>query len=141
MGEISTFNGGKINRSFEDKYKSIDSYKNVIKKQNIAKLAYDSIKYCEELGYPINKLLININQVGDLTGKESRILQMLMDRRGEIVTYDEIATVLWGERMVDKFSLYAINKLFDRLRLKLQVSSINSNIIQSERGVGYLLYD
>lgn len=66
--------------------------------------------------------------------KEAKLLKKLIDKNGEILTYDEIADIIWGE---GKFKSYwAINKLVQRIQIKIDGLGVNFKI-KGVRGVGY----
>ena len=76
-------------------------------------------------------------QVQSLTHKEVALLRLLIERRGRVVSRDEILNHVWGEgefpspRTIDNFIL--------RLRRLIEVDAENPQIIKSIRGVGYQL--
>jgi len=104
-------------------------------------LVLESVKYLKELGYPIKSKLKSINNINYLTKKEKEILTKLINKRNDIVTFDEIADVIWKDNVCEKFSLYAIAKLIERIRKKLKQNGIINNLIHTQRGKGYILYD
>lgn len=69
--------------------------------------------------------------------KEGVILRKLIERRGDVVTYDELADVVWGEGEFKSF--WALAKLVERLRGSLAKAGIEPRRIESVRGQGYLL--
>lgn len=69
--------------------------------------------------------------------KERAILKRLIERKGDVVTYDELADAVWGEGEFKSF--WALAKLVERLRGSLENSSIDPKRIESVRGQGYLL--
>lgn len=103
----------------------------------------------EKLGYPINTYveikddMIFIN--GELpkkpfTDPEKKIIKSLIDKKGRLITNDELQDVLW-EGNYDKYSLWALAKTIQRIREKIRSCGISSEIIQTVRGKGYLIYD
>jgi DNA-binding response OmpR family regulator len=76
-------------------------------------------------------------QVGLLSAKEIALLKLLVDRRGCVVSRDEILNYAWSEddyptpRTVDNFIL--------RLRKWVEECPENPKVIRSIRGVGYQL--
>lgn len=72
-----------------------------------------------------------------LTHKECALLKLLVDRRGRIVSRDEILNEVWSEnefpssRTVDNFIL--------RLRRLIETDPEIPRVIKSVRGVGYML--
>lgn len=94
-------------------------------------LASKSIKYLKELGL---LKLQKIEIIGKLTKTENKIFDLLNKNKGNIVSFDEIAKVIWGDNYFDKYSEYAITKHIENLKNK-----ITENSIHSQRGHGYLL--
>jgi two-component system alkaline phosphatase synthesis response regulator PhoP len=72
-----------------------------------------------------------------LSHKECTLLKLLYEKRGQVVSRDEILDLVWSEdeyptpRTVDNFIL--------RLRKMLEPDAENPTLIRSIRGVGYLL--
>lgn len=74
----------------------------------------------------------------ELTKNEFRILQILFERKGEVVEREEIMKHLWdGNCFVDDNTL-AVNMA--RLRRKLQEKGLES-FIMTKKGIGYRLED
>lgn len=65
-----------------------------------------------------------------LTDKESRVLQLLLNHRGHVVTYEMFSELVWGEN-VHQNTIAAVIK---RLREKMQTS-----LLQTVRKRGYCL--
>jgi two-component system alkaline phosphatase synthesis response regulator PhoP len=76
-------------------------------------------------------------QAQPLTHKEVALLRLLLERKGKVVSRDEILNQVWGEaefpspRTIDNFIM--------RLRRLIEVDAENPQIIKSIRGVGYQL--
>lgn len=76
-------------------------------------------------------------EVFPLTHKEAALLKLLVDRRGAVVSRDEILDNVWSEsefpstRTVDNFVM--------RLRRIVETDPENPRVIRSVRGVGYQL--
>lgn len=72
-----------------------------------------------------------------LTRKEFEILELLVQRAGEVVSRDEFCDQLWGKEV------YVTPRVIDThiasLRKKLETDPNNPTYIQSLRGVGYKL--
>src|SRR5262249_20227258 len=72
-----------------------------------------------------------------LTHKEIALLKLLLERRGNVVSRDEILDHVWSEgeyptsRTVDNFIM--------RIRKLVESDTDNPQIIKSVRGVGYQL--
>ena len=73
-----------------------------------------------------------------LTSTEFRLLHLLLDNRGNVVSHDFIARSLWGEQ-VDSSAL--VKKYIQRLRRKLDDDPQNPKWIANVYGVGYRILD
>jgi DNA-binding response OmpR family regulator len=72
-----------------------------------------------------------------LTHKECALLRLLFDRRGNVVSRDEILNHVWSE---DEFpTSRTIDNFVMRLRRLVETDPENPQIIRSVRGVGYQL--
>lgn len=84
------------------------------------------------------KVVVKGNVVGkELTKQEKVVLKLLVSHLGDLVTYDELADVMWGEGEFKSF--WALNKVVERLRHKLVEIGIAGSRLESVRGQGYLL--
>ena len=72
-----------------------------------------------------------------LTHKECELLKLLVDRKGRVVSRDEILNHVWSENEFP--SPRTIDNFIMRLRRIIEVDSENPTVIKSIRGVGYLL--
>lgn len=102
-----------------------------------------------KLGYPIKSTVVIENDTilinGEIPKKpfsetESRVVKKLVEKKGELITNEQIQDVLW-EQNYDKYSLWALAKTMQRIRDKIKANGISSEIIQTVRGCGYLIYD
>ena len=107
----------------------------ILDRNYAAQLAEISNGYYEKLGLPIKPVKVRVNNM-PLTTKEKIVLQLIVENTNEIVDYDAIANALWNDQIDEKFSLYAISKVIERIRRKL-----DANIIHTQRGFGYMLYN
>jgi DNA-binding response OmpR family regulator len=72
-----------------------------------------------------------------LTHKECALLRLLFDRRGNVVSRDEILNHVWSE---DEFpTSRTIDNFVMRLRRLVEADPENPQVIRSVRGVGYQL--
>ncbi len=72
-----------------------------------------------------------------LTHKEVSLLQLLLERRGKVVSRDDILNHVWS---VDEYpSSRTVDNFIMRLRRLIEVNSEDPQIIKSIRGVGYQL--
>lgn len=108
-----------------------------------------SKKIFEELGYPINSFIEFKDQYIYLNGEEvkqgfseqeKKVIKCLTENKGRLITNDELEDLLWGDNY-DKHSLWALAKTMQRIRDKIKKNGIASEIIQTVRGKGYLIYD
>jgi hypothetical protein len=104
-------------------------------------------RYVAELG--VNRVTQEFELVGgkvqvrgkmvgkELTKQDKKVMKLLIEHKGELVTYDELADTVWG---VGEFKTYwALNKLVERMRPKLKKLGIEGKRLESVRGQGYLL--
>lgn len=73
----------------------------------------------------------------ELSMNEFKLLNLLIEHRGEVVPTSRIADVLFSDDA--EFSLYAIAKNVERLRKKLEFNGVTGSYIKTIRGEGYLL--
>ncbi len=102
------------------------------------KLRQKSDEYIKHLGIPnIINPVKSINENLSIFGaKEAKVLKELISKNGEILTYDDLADLIWGE---GKFKSYwAINKLLQRINKKIKKLNINLQI-KCIRGLGYTI--
>ncbi|EKD57346.1 MAG: hypothetical protein ACD_57C00339G0002 [uncultured bacterium] len=110
------------------------------------KMSQDSKAYLAKLGlgnHPGSKtsvaaLLNTGNGFSHLSVQEKKVLLTLLKHKNTLVTYDQLANVLWAEAE-DKFSLYAIAKLLQGVRQKIRDMGIHNPVIKTSRGQGYIL--
>jgi len=114
------------------------------------KFIKESKEYLRSLGVYLGRIFeIKNNQIfikGKpnkiiLSSTQEKILHLLIKNRQKIVSFDEIADVIWGEKSYDKFSEYAITKTIQRLREKVSLMGVFPQIIQTVRKRGYVLMD
>jgi hypothetical protein len=101
------------------------------------KLAQESETYLLELGVK-KQTKVNFSKLL-LTKKEKLILDLLVENKNKLVGTEKIAETIWGEQVEEKYSLYAISKLVDRLRQKIR-DETGQNLIHNQRGSGYILH-
>lgn len=81
--------------------------------------------------------IVRDGQKLNLSHKECALLKLLYEKRGEVVSRDEILNMVWSEdeyptpRTIDNFIL--------KLRKWIEPDPNNPTIIRSVRGVGYLI--
>lgn len=65
----------------------------------------------------------------ELTQNEERVLAMLKDNRGTVVSRDIIAKTMWGSNYLEKYSEWAIEKVISRIRKKLNAQKSELKLI------------
>lgn len=73
-----------------------------------------------------------------LSLKEYLLFNTLLLNKGDVVSREDIAKVLWGTEHIEKYSDYAIEKTIQIIRKKLLEYSYNYEI-KVKRGVGYYI--
>jgi DNA-binding response OmpR family regulator len=58
-----------------------------------------------------------------------------------VVTYDQIGDWFWGEEATEKYSLYSIAKIMEKIRKKIKDTGVYQELIFTIRGQGYVVYD
>jgi two-component system KDP operon response regulator KdpE len=71
----------------------------------------------------------------DLTGTEYRLLAYLVDRRGWVVSHDQILANVWGENHAGERNQVKLYMWY--LRRKLEEDPKNPKLIKTKRGLGY----
>lgn len=99
----------------------------------------DHINTIEHSGVVLNlsdTTLTNDNNKIELTKNEYKILQILMENIGKVVSRDEIMQHLWeSDQFIDDNTL-TVN--ITRLRKKLSEANLD-NFIKTKKGIGYLV--
>ncbi|MBU0975568.1 MAG: helix-turn-helix domain-containing protein [Patescibacteria group bacterium] len=104
------------------------------------KLAIQSTEYLNILKNPVTASIDKIEDLSALSNKEKEIVGKLKTSKNKIVPFDKLAEIMWREDVDRNYSLYAITKAIERIRTKLTEMSI-PNVIHTQRGAGYVLYD
>jgi pSer/pThr/pTyr-binding forkhead associated (FHA) protein len=71
-----------------------------------------------------------------LTVKEFQLLELLYTRKGQVISKDEIARVVWDYEV---FDYNAIDALVYRLRHRIEDNPSNPRFLLTQRGFGYKL--
>ncbi|MDP2860706.1 MAG: winged helix-turn-helix domain-containing protein [bacterium] len=71
-----------------------------------------------------------------LSPQEKKTLAGLLAKNGDVLSYDELAKILWGKEAEDRFSLWAMTKIIQKLRAKLTLLGL-SDAIYTLYGRGY----
>ena len=73
----------------------------------------------------------------DLTKNELKILALLYENKGSIVSRDELMTQLWNSDMFIDDNTLTVN--INRLRKKLEDAGLGQEVIETKRGRGYMV--
>ena len=72
----------------------------------------------------------------ELTKNETKILSILIENRGSIVSRNKMMDALWDNDMFVDDNTLTVN--INRLRKKLEEAGV-SNVIETKRGQGYIV--
>ena len=75
----------------------------------------------------------------ELSTKDIKILQLLFQNKGKVITRDQISDVAWGHDYL--FNSRAIDQHIFQLRKRIEVDSQNPTIIKTVHGEGYRFED
>lgn len=76
------------------------------------------------------------NNKVELTKNELKILNFLLDKKGEIISRDQLMIYLWDSQMFIDDNTLTVN--INRLRKKLEENDVK-DFIQTRRGQGYII--
>jgi len=86
------------------------------------------------------KIYLNREEITNLFSiGEQEIFKKLINKKGKILTRDEISCVLWGKNWADKYSDWAIDKAISRIRSKLEKVWLGKKILKTIKGQGVKL--
>ena len=119
-------------------YKSGKSYKFIYEIFNgfILRFLHTNVE-SKKISTKLSHLAFAVDSSKFLTKEELKVMQLLVMKGGGIVTYEEIALLIWGNG--NKFSMYAINKLISRIRLAILKNSDWKCTIVTKYKAGYYL--
>lgn len=87
-----------------------------------------------------SKLIINGNIVAEeLSSNEIRLLEVLVEKKGQVVTREEIANCIWGDDYMERYSDWGIDQAMSRLRRKLFELTGSRKVVQTLKGRGFRL--
>lgn len=121
-------------------FKYYPNYKNLLKNNFDLdiKLLNKSNEYLEKLGFNQQEIKIDVNnQI--FTKQEKEVLGALIRNKGQVVSFDQMAELIWKNNADQKFSLEAMAKIIQNIRIKIRTLGINKEVIFTKRGNGYLL--
>lgn len=113
------------------------------------KLLLDSINYLYSLKLNAtglleydalnDKIILKNKDITSLFSSYERLLLVhFLSNKGKVITFDDIAKVLYGDRAEINFSLWGINKCIQRVRSKLEKQGVPKIIIKNVKGVGFV---
>jgi len=92
------------------------------------------------LSLDIDKHIVKLNgEEVHLTGREFRILELLFEHKGKVLTYDWMMRQIWGDYVPADNQILRVNVTNIRRKLKETVDS--PAYIKTELGVGYRMPD
>ncbi|RIK35327.1 MAG: hypothetical protein DCC55_30645 [Chloroflexi bacterium] len=92
------------------------------------------------LRYDERKMLFSLdNQPLDLTPAQFRLLHHLYQFAGEVCTRESCAEALWGRDYDPGLDADALDRAFSSLRSQLRRTAATADLIETRRGLGYVL--
>jgi hypothetical protein len=119
-------------------------YKNLKSTEPKPKTVKQSDENYRYIGFPKKDLFLiknndiyldNYGKIDFLSESEYKLLKLLIDKKGEVTSFDDISLLLWNDEF---FSLQAISKIVERIRKKFYLENIHRNPILTVRGKGYV---
>jgi len=117
-------------------FKKPKSFVKILDTEFAGQLAEESAKYLEKLKASSK---FELEKPDNLTRSEKNVLNLLLRSKNKLVTFDQIAEEIWREKVYEKYSEYAITTIIKKIKKKLKQKT-DKNIIQAQRGVGYILH-
>lgn len=138
-----------MNTILKELYPNFKATLEVAKTDSSSKFFEESKNYLEFYGIcndpeikledgKIKKYITNEEIIG-LNAQEFSVTKLLIENMNEIVNYEMIAKVLWGEDYINRYSLNAMTKLIFSIRQKLLLNDINFTKIETIRKRGYAI--
>ena len=112
-----------------------------------SKIMLDSKKYLQRLGFALKKkftiadgeMMYGEKKINRLfSNQEQAVLKKLIQQQNKTISFDGIAHLLWGSEQEEKFSLWAITKVIQKIRNKLKSLNSNTQFIYTAYGKGYV---
>lgn len=86
------------------------------------------------------KILFNSVPIDRMfSNKERRVMRLLLERSGEVISRDAIAICLWPINTQEEYSDWAIDQIVARIRKRLKDFDLPKTFIRAQRGKGYRL--
>jgi len=134
MATINFLLTGTTFSKFYPKYKDPAKTEFGLSKNSVS----ESEKYLTKLGFPTKDMLEKIN-FDKFTSQETELMQNLIKHKGNLVSFDRVSQILWGNDSFDKYSPAAMAKVIENIRRKIKEQGINKELIFTKRGKGYLV--
>lgn len=150
----------RLIKSFGDK--TLQIFRKVVNKVELSDSEEEIIRIYRDLGFvKKNKISIPVLEqfIQDLTPKENimlnedgqiifsniqqfskteiKVLKTFLENEGEIVTKEELGFVVWGTKVDQKYSPWAIDQIIFRIRLKLDKLNLDGEV-KTIHGKGYV---
>lgn len=103
------------------------------------KLRLESQEYLTKQGISLDTQFDSQDFLKCLTPSEKDMFLLLWNQSGTLIPFDDVADRVWKEKADEKFSLYALAKLAQSLREKLNEFGIHKQMIFTIRKQGYML--
>lgn len=117
----------------------LNKYKPHLFQAPTPKMKSDSQKYLSDLGVNI-KIYTDYSRLENTFSlQEKSLWDLLKNRHGHVVTFDEAAACVWADECDTKFSLYSLAKIVENIRKKARQQGINREIISTIRRQGYMM--
>mgnify|MGYP005850412151 CR=1 FL=1 len=107
------------------------------------------MKYYEYVGFPLarkfeveNNLIKYNGKILEVFGeKECVILELLIQNRQEVVSFEEIVKAYWGEEWTYRFSFFSLTKVIQKIRDNLIKAGVPESSLITVRKKGYMVVD
>jgi DNA-binding winged helix-turn-helix (wHTH) protein len=97
----------------------------------------ESSQYLKSLGFGSHQSLAEFSHI-DFSHQEKVFLNTLLEKSNEIVSFNNMANSLWQDQADEKYSLYSMAKIAQKVRQKLKDNGINRTLVYTLRKQGYL---
>lgn len=115
-----------------------------------AKATADSRKFLKKMGVDNKKIFSLKNEDiliegrpidGGFSATEKGVLSLLVRNKNRLVSFDRLGETIWGNQAFEKYSDWALAKMVQRLRDKIEDFGVSPCVIQTKRKEGYILAD
>lgn len=70
--------------------------------------------------------------------REKKLTREFLKRRNELISRNDVASILWGENYLQKYTDWALDMSINRLRKKLKHIGLDEKIIKTKRKAGFV---